>query len=155
MKRAIFPGSFDPLTLGHYDIVERASSLFDEIIVGLGVNSQKKRYFPVEVSLRMIEKAFAHLDNVRVTQYEGLTIEFCRKNEAGYIVRGIRNVSDFEYERSLAEANRKLFPKIETIYIDSRPEYLPISSTIVRDIHRNGGDISAFVPGAVLDEVRD
>ncbi len=154
MKKALFPGSFDPLTLGHYDIILRASRLFDRVVVALGINSSKKRYFTIEERMAMLHAAFDTYENIEVTKYDNLTVEFCRQNEIHFIVRGIRNVSDFEYERSLAVANRTMYPEIETIYIDSKPEYLPISSTIVRDIHRNGGDISPFVPSQVLDVIQ-
>ncbi|MBT3300804.1 MAG: pantetheine-phosphate adenylyltransferase [Bacteroidetes bacterium] len=149
-KQAIFPGSFDPLTLGHADIVKRSALLFDKIYVALGVNSSKPRFFPLDKSMQMIEATFQDFPNVEVIQYSGLTVELCRKMNVNYIVRGIRNVSDFEYERSLADMNRSMFPELETVFMDSKLAYLPISSTIVRDLIRNNADISAFVPKEIL-----
>jgi pantetheine-phosphate adenylyltransferase len=150
MKKEIFPGSFDPITLVHYDIVMRASELFDEVYVALGVNSSKQRSFPVDVCMNMIEDAFSKKSNIKVVKYQKLTVEFCKDLGVKYVVRGIRTVRDFEYERSLAEMNRKMYPGLETIYLDSRPEYLSISSTIIRDLVRNKADISPFVPKEIL-----
>lgn len=150
MKRAIFPGSFDPITLGHYDIITRAAALFDELYVALGVNSSKVRSFPVESCLKMMHDAFEPFQNIKVISYSKLTAEYCKELDVRYIVRGIRTVRDFEYERSLAEMNKKINPELETIYLDSKPEYLSISSTIIRDLVRNKADISPFVPKEVL-----
>lgn len=154
IKKAIFPGSFDPITVGHYDIVIRASELFDELYVALGVNSSKQRSFPVDTCIKMMEAAFEKKPNIKVVKYQKLTVDFCKELGVKYVIRGIRNVSDFEYERTLAEMNRKLYPEIETIYLDSRPEYLPISSTIIRDLIRNNADISPFVPKEILKFIK-
>jgi pantetheine-phosphate adenylyltransferase len=150
-RNALFPGSFDPVTLGHYDIVLRASALFDKVYVAIGSNSQKPRFFPLDKSLKMLDATFAGFPNIEIVHYDMLTVDFCRKLGVKYIVRGIRNVSDFEFERSLAYANNKLYVDLETIFLDSKAEYVPISSTIIRELVRNKADISAFVPEEVLE----
>ena len=150
MRKALFPGSFDPITKGHYDIVIRASKMFDEIVVALGANSSKQRFFPVDKCIKMIEDTFSSYQNIKVIHYDILTVELCKKLDIRYIVRGIRNVGDFEFERSLAEMNKKLLPDLETVFLDSNPVNIPISSTIVRELIRNKADVSAFVPDAVL-----
>ena len=150
-RNALFPGSFDPVTLGHYDIVLRASALFDKLYVAIGTNSQKPRYFPLDISLKMLDATFAGFPNIEIVHYNILTVDFCKKLGINYIVRGIRNISDFEFERSLAYANRKMNEELETIFLDSKPEYVPISSTIIRDIVKNKGDISDFVPEEILE----
>lgn len=150
IKSALFPGSFDPITLGHYDVVLRAAGFFDKVYVALGINSSKARFFPIEKSLDMINASFAGQSGIEVISYSGLTVELCRKMNIRFIVRGIRNVSDFEYERTLAFTNSKIYPELETIFLDSKPEYLPISSTVIRDLLRNDGDIAPFVPEAIL-----
>jgi len=152
-KVALFPGSFDPITLGHYDIIQRASELFDKIVVAIGSNSTKPRFFSVEKCLDMIRAVFEENRKIEVISYDVLTVDLCQSMDIRYIVRGIRNVSDFEFERSLADMNRTINPDVETVFFDSKPEYLPISSTIVREIYRNGGDVSAFMPGKALEFV--
>jgi pantetheine-phosphate adenylyltransferase len=149
-KSSIFPGSFDPLTLGHCDIINRASKLFGLVYVAIGVNSLKPRLFPVDLTIKMISATFSDNPKVKVIYYDKLTIDICRDLKVNYIVRGIRNVSDFEFERSLSEMNRTLNPDLETIFLDSRPEYITISSTIIRDLLRNNGNIKPFVPAAIL-----
>jgi pantetheine-phosphate adenylyltransferase len=149
-RSSIFPGSFDPLTLGHCDIINRASRLFDIVYVAIGVNSSKPRLFPVDLTVQMIEAAFKHNSRVKVIHYDNLTVDKCRELKVNYIVRGIRNVSDFEFERSLSEMNRTLNSDLETVFFDSRPEYITISSTIIRDLIRNKGNIRPFVPAAIL-----
>ena len=145
MKRAIFPGSFDPFTLGHYDIVNRGLNLFDEIIIGIGRNATKKETFPIRERLTAIQKIFANEPRVRVQIYDCLTVDFAREVEAQFILRGIRCVSDFEYERNMAEANKQL-GGIETIILYTSPEYAHISSTLVRDLYAYNKDVSQFVP---------
>jgi pantetheine-phosphate adenylyltransferase len=147
---AIFPGSFDPLTLGHFDIINRASRLFDLVYVAIGINSLKPRLFSIDLSIEMISATFRENPRVKVIYYDKLTVDICRELNVNYIVRGIRNVSDFEFERSLSEMNRTLKPDLETIFLDSRPEYITISSTIIRDLLRNNGNIKPFVPAAIL-----
>lgn len=150
MKRiCLFPGTFDPVTLGHVDIITRAVSLFDEIVVGIGTNSNKTTMFSEEKRKYWLENIFIHEPKVSVSVYEGLTINFCKKIGAKYILRGIRFVSDFEYEKTIADANRTLDPSIETIFLTCEPKYTSIASTIVRDIIKNGGDASPFLPEEV------
>ena len=145
MKRAIFPGSFDPFTIGHYDIVKRGLMLFDEIVIGIGRNSVKKDTFPIRERLSAIEKIFADEPSVRVEIYDCLTVDFAKQAAASFILRGIRCVEDFEYERNMAEANKQL-ADIETILLYTRPEYAHISSTLVRDLYAYGKDITNYLP---------
>lgn len=146
MKVAVFPGSFDPLTIGHVDIVKRALPLFDKLIIAIGSNSEKKYLFPEATRKSWLQTLFGSEKKIEVMQYDGLTVDFCKKNSAQYILRGIRTSADFEFERLIAQSNSQLAPEIETIFILSRPEYSHISSTIVRDIIRHKGDVSKFVP---------
>ncbi|MCB0442687.1 MAG: pantetheine-phosphate adenylyltransferase [Flavobacterium sp.] len=148
MKKAIFPGSFDPITLGHFDIIQRGISLFDEVIVAIGVNAEKKYMFSLEERKLFIEKAFLNEPKVRVITYEGLTIDLCRKEKADFILRGLRNPADFEFEKAIAHTNRKL-SKIETVFLLTASKTSYISSSIVRDVIRNGGDYSVLVPESV------
>lgn len=150
MKIALFPGSFDPITIAHVDILKRALPLFDKIVIGIGLNSSKQNFLSAEKREEMVKTIFAGNDNVGVQLYEGLTVDFCRKINAKYMVRGIRSASDFEYERAIAQINQTMMPDVETILLLSKPEYSAISSTIVRDILRNKGDISHFVPKEVI-----
>jgi pantetheine-phosphate adenylyltransferase len=145
MKKAVFPGSFDPFTVGHYDIVKRGLKLFDEITIGIGRNSQKKETFPIRERLTAIEKIFGDEPRVKVMIYDCLTVDFAKQEGADFILRGIRCVEDFEYERNMAEANKQL-GGVETILLYTRPEYAHISSTLVRDLYSYNKDISAFVP---------
>lgn len=142
---AIFPGSFDPFTKGHYDIVMRGLELFDEIIIGIGKNCTKRDTFPLQDRLNAIQTAFANEQRVTVQVYEGLTVDFAAEHSAGFILRGVRSVLDFEYERSMAEANKEL-SGIETVLLYTRPRYAHISSTLVRDLHAHGKNIAAFLP---------
>ncbi len=150
MKIAIFPGSFDPLTKAHVNILNRALPLFDKVIVGIGQNSTKQSLLTTEQRKSMIEKVYEHEPRVEVKTYDTLTVTFCKAMGAKYMIRGIRTVSDFEYEKGIAQMNHTLEPEIESIFIISKPGYSAISSTIVRDILRYGGDISPFVPQEVL-----
>ena len=152
-KIAVFPGSFDPITVGHVDIVERAIPLFDEIIVAIGINSQKRYLFDLETRLEWIERVFADQDKVSVDQYEGLTVHFCKEKGAKYLLRGIRSAADFEYEKTIAHLNNAMQEELETILILSRPELSSISSTIVREIIRGKGDVSKFVPGQIIGDL--
>lgn len=145
MKRAIFPGSFDPFTLGHYDLVKRGLALFDEIIIGIGRNSTKKDTFPIREREEAIRKIFKDEPRIQVAIYDCLTVDFAKQYDAQFILRGIRCVGDFEYERNMAEANKQL-ANIETVILYTRPEYAHISSTLVRDLYAYGKDVSAFVP---------
>lgn len=146
---AIFPGSFDPITKGHENILRRALPLFDEIIIAIGKNSSKQNYFSLEQREAWIKHVFANEPKVKVASYTGLTIDFCKKVNAGFILRGLRTSADFEFEKSIAQNNNIMAPTIETIFILPVPELSAINSTIVRDIIRNGGDASPFVPEGV------
>ena len=148
MKRALFPGSFDPITLGHYDIIKRALDLFDEIVVAIGVNGDKNYMFTVEQRKEFIEKAFADEPKVKVTTYQGLTVDFCKEIDAQFILRGLRNPADFEFEKAIAHTNRKL-SQIETVFLLTAARTSFISSSIVRDVIRNHGDYTVLVPDSV------
>lgn len=145
MKKAIFPGSFDPFTIGHFDVVMRGLTLFDEIIIGIGINHNKRTTFPLEERIAAIEKAFAQEPRVKVVAYQGLTIDFAVEHHAECILRGVRSVQDFEYERSIADANKQL-SGIETVLLYTTPAYAHISSSLVRDLYAHGHDISAYLP---------
>jgi pantetheine-phosphate adenylyltransferase len=148
-KIAVFPGSFDPFTIGHEAIILRALSLFDEIIVAVGANVMKKNFFSLETRKKMINKVFEDEPRVRVDHYDGLTVDFCKKNGAGYLLRGLRTSADFEFERAIGQVNRSLAPDIETVFLLTVPEHSFINSTIVRDIIKSRGDASKFVPAAI------
>ena len=151
---ALFPGSFDPFTIGHYDIVERALPMFDKIIIAIGFNSDKEGFFKLDDRIAWIKTAFKHEEKVEVLSYEGLTVDFCHKVGAEFILRGLRTASDFEYERAIAQMNRKLYPDLESVFLLTAPEHTPISSTIVRDIIRHGGDATEFLPkGVIIDKL--
>ena len=145
----LFPGTFDPLTLGHVDIINRALPLFDKIIVGIGLNASKAPMFTAEQRLEWIRQIYKDEERVEGAVYEGLTIDFCKKRGAQFILRGIRYVSDFEYEKTIADANRTLDKSIETIFLTGEPKYTSVASTIVRDIIRNGGNAALFLPEVV------
>ena len=150
MKRiAFFPGSFDPITKGHEDIVRRAIPMFDEIVVALGVNTSKNYMFTFEQRLKWIENTFADHPTVKVVSYQGLTVDACKEHKANFILRGLRNSNDYEYEKSIALMNQAMAPDIETIYLNTRPEWAAISSTIIRDIIKNQGDSEAFLASGV------
>ena len=148
MKRAVFPGSFDPITLGHLDIVERSIPLFDEIIIGVGTNSEKKYMFSLKKRIDFIEETFSNYNKISVSQYEGLTIDFCKKIQADFIIRGLRNPADFEFEKAIAHTNRKL-SGIETVFMLTAAKTSFISSSIVREIISNQGDYTRLVPPSV------
>ena len=148
MKCAVFPGSFDPITLGHLDILERSIPLFDEIIIGVGSNSEKKYMFPLSKRMAFIEEIFSEYKSVSVAKYQGLTIEFCKKVQANFIIRGLRNPADFEFEKAIAHTNRKL-SGIETIFLLTSAKTSFISSSIVREVISNRGDYTQWVPPTV------
>lgn len=152
-KIAVFPGSFDPVTRGHENIVIRALPLFDEIIVAIGENSEKNSFFYLQTRIDFLEKVFRPYPSVTVRSYKGLTVDFCRSENAKYILRGLRTSADFEFERGIGQMNKKMYPDIETVFLLSLPEFNPINSSIVRDIIRNGGDAGQFVPDAIADEL--
>lgn len=150
---ALFPGSFDPFTAGHLNILKRALTMFDEVVIAVGVNQDKRGFYNMDTRMRIINQAVAGLDGVRVVKYDGLTVDICRSMGIRHIVRGVRNMIDFETERSIADANRRLAPEIETIIIPTAQEFAHISSSAVRDILKHHGDTSLFVPaGVVLPE---
>lgn len=149
-KIAIFPGSFDPITCGHASIVRRAIPLFDKIIIAIGVNALKSTYFDLEQRKKMIQAVFADCENIEVQSYTGLTIDYCKEVNAKFLLRGLRTSADFEFERSIGQINKQLNPDIETVFLLTQPEHTALNSSIVRDIIRNNGDVSQFVPAAVL-----
>ena len=154
MRVALYPGTFDPVTLGHIDIINRALPLFDEIYVGIGINSAKSPMFSPEQRMEWFKEIYRDEPRVKSVVYDGLTINYCKKIGARFILRGIRYVSDFEYEKTIADANRTLDKNIETIFLTGEPKYTSVASTIVRDILKNGGDASPFLPEAVIQSIR-
>ena len=149
MKRAVFPGSFDPITLGHVDIIKRAIPLFDEIIIAIGINADKKYMYSPEQRQAFIEEVFSDEAKIKTETYIGLTVDYCKKIDAAFILRGLRNPADFEFEKAIAQTNRKL-SGIETVFLLTSAETSFISSSIVRDILRNNGDVSVLVPDVVI-----
>jgi pantetheine-phosphate adenylyltransferase len=148
-KIAVFPGSFDPFTIGHENIVIRALGFFDEIIIAVGANALKKSYYSLETRKEMIRRIFLNEVRVRVDHYEGLTVDFCTRNGAKYILRGLRTAADFEFERAIAQVNKAIKADIESVFLLTTPEHTHVNSTIVRDIIRSGGDASMFVPSSI------
>ena len=148
-KIAVFPGSFDPFTIGHESIVKRALGVFDEIIIAVGANALKKSFYSVETRKKMINKVFQNEPRVKIDHYEGLTVDYCLKNGAAFILRGLRTSADFEFERAIAQVNNAMAPGVESVFMLTIPEHSPINSTIVRDIIRSGGDASRFVPSSI------
>lgn len=146
---AIFPGSFDPFTIGHESIVQRAIPLFDKIVIMIGYNANKTSFYSIEKRLKWINQVFQDVDKIEVKTYDGLTVDFCKEVNAKYILRGIRTSSDFEYERAIAQVNKKMHPEIESVFLLTLPEHTPVMATIVRDIVSHGGNISMFIPKAL------
>lgn len=146
---AIFPGSFDPFTIGHESVVLRALSLFDKIVIMIGYNANKKSFFSIKKRLKWINQVFENENKIEVRVHEGLTVDFCKEVGAKYILRGIRTSSDFEYERAIAQVNKKMHPEIETVFLLTLPEHTPVNATIIRDIVFHGGDASMFLPKAL------
>lgn len=149
-KIAIFPGSFDPFTNGHYDVVKRGATLFDELIIAIGNNSAKERYLPVEEMVESIENLFQGEPTVSVRLFKGLTADFAREVGARYLLRGLRNTTDFEYENTISQANRLLYQELETVFLITSPSLAYISSSIVREIHKYGGNVDDFIPFRIL-----
>lgn len=149
MNKAVFPGSFDPITLGHLDVINRGLSLFDEVIIAIGVNTDKKHMFSLEERKLHIENAFKNEPRIKVSTYKGLTVDYCKTVKADYILRGLRNSTDFNYEQSIAQTNSTL-AKIESVFLVCAPNVSHVSSSIVRDIIRNGGDYRSLVPKSVM-----
>lgn len=155
-KTAIFPGSFDPFTIGHESIVRRALSMFDKIIIMVGFNANKKSFFSLENRVKWIKQVFQNEKKIDVQVHEGLTVDFCKEVGAKYILRGLRTSSDFEYERAIAQINKKMHPEIETVFLLTLPEHTPVNATIIRDIVFHGGDASMFLPaGLDFNEFRE
>jgi len=150
---ALFPGTFDPITIGHLDIINRSLSLFDKLVIGIGRNASKVAMFSEEQRLQWINEIFKDEAKVTAQVYEGLTVDCCKKIGASFIVRGIRYVNDFEYEKAIADMNRSLSPDIETIFLTCLPQYTSVASTLVRDVIRNGGDAASFLPGPVARSI--
>ncbi len=146
MKIAVFPGSFDPITIGHVEIVRRAIPLFDKIIIAVGVNSQKKYLYSLEERMEHIDAVFAHENKVSVDKHEGLTAHYCMKKNAKFLLRGLRNAADFDYEKQLSQMNHIIGDGVETVFLISHPQYSHISSTLVREVIKGGGDASPFLP---------
>ena len=147
MKRiALFPGSFDPFTMGHFDIVVRGLILFDEIIIAIGKNSQKTRYFPIDLMEQKITECFRDYSSIKVESYDELTAGFAKKHNANFLLRGLRNTTDFEYENSIAQVNKNLNDELESVFLITSPAYASITSSIIREVHRYGGNISEFLP---------
>jgi pantetheine-phosphate adenylyltransferase len=146
-KIALFPGSFDPFTKGHEDIVLRGLQIFDEIVISIGYNSNKStRYFAIDTMIGKIEKTFAAYPSIKVLTYSELTAEFARKQKAKFLLRGLRNTTDFEYENSISQINKNLVSDLESVFLITTPEFAWISSSVIREVHRYGGDISKFLP---------
>ena len=154
MRICLFPGTFDPLTLGHVDIINRALPLFDKIVVGIGINTSKAPMFTPEQRVDWIKEIYQDEERVEGAVYEGLTIDYCKKIGAHFILRGIRYVSDFEYEKTIADANRTLDRSIETVFLTCLPQYTSVASTLVRDVLKNGGDVSQFLPDVVYKSIK-
>lgn len=150
MRIALFPGTFDPVTFGHLDIIERALPLFDKLYIGIGINSNKQPMFAAETRVQWLNEIFKNERKVEAIMYEGLTVACCKKISATNILRGIRYVNDFEYEKAIADMNRSLDENIETIFLTCLPKFTSVASTLVRDVIKNGGDVSQFVPDIVL-----
>lgn len=153
MRRAIYPGSFDPITNGHLDVIERARKLFDEVVVAVAHNDEKQPLFSLNDRLDLLRETAGKIDNVRIAEFEGLLVEFARNQEAGIVIRGLRAISDFEFEFQMALMNRKLDFAIETIFLMPKEEYTYLSSRIVKEIARLGGDVSGFVPACVAKKL--
>ena len=148
-KIAVFPGSFDPFTVGHENIVLRALDLFDQIIVAIGIHSTKTPLLKIQARVDIVNKVFRSIDKVHADSFEGLTVDYCRKVNATHMLRGIRTAADFEYERAIAQINKRMLPTVESIFLLTSPEHTPVNSTIIRDIIRNNGDASQFLPQGI------
>jgi len=152
-KIAVFPGSFDPITLGHIDLVQRATKIFDKIIVAVGVNSSKKYLFDLDQRLKWLEEVFQEFPDVHVDSFTGLTVNFCKEKDANFLLRGLRNASDFDYEKTISQLNTIIGDNLETVFLISKPEFSHVSSTIVREIIKGSGDVSPFVPQNIVKEI--
>ena len=155
IRSALFPGTFDPITIGHLDIIQRALPLFDRLIIGIGRNANKSAMFSEEQRLRWIKEIYNNNPNVEAVVYEGLTVDCCKRVNANFILRGIRYVNDFEYEKAIADMNRSMDNHIETVFLTCLPQFTSVASTLVRDVIRNGGDASQFLPDLVADSLKN
>jgi pantetheine-phosphate adenylyltransferase len=155
MRVCVFPGTFDPVTLGHTDIIDRALPLFDKLVIGIGRNINKEPMFSEQQRLEWLRDIYKDNDKVEALVYEGLTVECCKKVGANFILRGIRYVNDFEYEKAIADMNRSLAHKVETVFLTCLPQFTSVASTLVRDVIRNGGDVSAFLPEVVNETIKN
>jgi len=153
-KIALFPGSFDPITKGHESVIKRAAPLFDKIIVAIGINTEKREFFTVEQRTKWLKEVFKEQKNIEIMVYEGLTVDFCRKVNARFLLRGLRTSADFEFERSIGQTNKILYPEVETLFLLTTPEHTALNSSIVRDVLKNGGDVSSFVPDALVNDLQ-
>lgn len=154
MHICLFPGTFDPVTFGHIDIIERALPLFDKLYIGIGINANKAPMFSPEQRIQWLDEIFKNEPKIKAIVYDGLTVECCKKVRANYILRGIRYVNDFEYEKAIADMNRSLDHNIETVFLTCLPKFTSVASTLVRDVIRNGGDVTQFVPDPVLKTIK-
>lgn len=153
MRRAVFPGSFDPITIGHEDVINRAIDLFDEIIIAVGYNSTKSGMFEVDKRMELIREVFKNKPKIKVDKYQTLTIDYCRSKRAQFILRGLRTAADFEFERGIGQVNRLMTNDVETVFMLTAPEYTPISSSIVRDVIRHNGDLKGLLPECIIDKI--
>lgn len=153
-RNCLFPGTFDPVTLGHTDIIDRALPLFDNFVIGIGRNSNKVPMFSEEQRIEWLQEIYADEPKIKVVAYDGLTVNCCKAVGANFILRGIRYVNDFEYEKAIADMNRSLAHSIETVFLTCLPKYTSVASTLIRDVYRNGGDVSQFLPEAVIKSIR-
>jgi len=153
MRRAVFPGSFDPITIGHEDIIRRALPLFDEIIIAVGFNATKSGMFSIEERIQQIQDVFADEKKIKVDKYQNLTIDYCHEKGVQYLLRGLRTAADFEFERGIGQVNRMMAKDIETVFMLTAPEYTPISSSIVRDVIRHKGNLIGLVPDRIIDKI--
>ena len=154
MHICLFPGTFDPVTFGHIDIIERSLPLFDKLYIGIGINANKAPMFSAEQRVQWLDEIFKNEPKIKAIIYDGLTVECCKRVRAKYILRGIRYVNDFEYEKAIADMNRSLDHNIETVFLTCLPKFTSVASTLVRDVIRNGGDVSQFVPDPVLQTIK-
>lgn len=155
MTKAIYPGSFDPLTFGHLDIIKRSAKIVDELYVAVLVNSAKKSLFSIEERVNMLRELLAEYDNVKVESFQGLTVDYAKEKEATIIVRGLRAITDFDYELQIAQMNRTIFNEVDTMFLTTSLEYAYLSSTVVREVASYGGDISHFVPESIIPKIYD
>ena len=153
MKTGVYPGSFDPMTLGHLDLIERGSRVVDRLVVAVLNNSAKNPMFSIEERMQLLRQGTAHLQNVEICAFDGLLVDFVRQQQAQVVIRGLRAVTDFEYELQMAQANRSMFPAMETIFLTTQAEYSFVSSSIVKDVLRHNGDIEHFVPQSILNTI--